>query len=172
MTPIGFIGLGIMGTPMAGHLAAAGYPLTIHDIDTSTTARFAADHPAATVGVDAADVGRQADVVVTMLPDGEQVQRVALGPDGLAGSMAAGSLLVDCSSAQPWLTRQTAAVLGGAGHRHDRRPGLGRPVGRASRPSSCSWSAERAPTWLGPVRCSTSSAEPCSTWARSAAGTS
>jgi 3-hydroxyisobutyrate dehydrogenase len=115
MTPIGFIGLGIMGTPMAGHLAAAGYPLTIHDIDPSATARFAADHPAATVGVDTADVGRQVDVVVTMLPDGEQVQRVALGPDGLADSLAAGSLLVDCSSAQPWLTRETAAALAARG---------------------------------------------------------
>ena len=115
MTRMGFIGLGIMGTPMAGHLAAAGYPLAIHDIDTGATARFAADHPAATVGVDAADVGRLADVVVTMLPDGEQVQRVALGPEGLAGSMAAGSLLIDCSSSQPWLTRETAAALADAG---------------------------------------------------------
>ena len=50
MTRIGFIGLGVMGTPMAGHLAAAGYPLTVHDIDTGATARFAADHPAATAG--------------------------------------------------------------------------------------------------------------------------
>ncbi len=133
MTRMGFIGLGIMGTPMAGHLAAAGYPLAIHDIDTGATGRFAADHPAATVGVDAADVGRQADVVVTMLPDGEQVQRVALGPEGLAGSMAAGSLLIDCSSAQPWLTRETAAAL------------AAREIATIDAPvSGAQWGAERA----------------------------
>ena len=133
MTRIGFIGLGIMGTPMASHLAAAGYPLAVHDLDAVATARFGADHPAVTVGVDAADVGRQADIVVTMLPDGEQVQRVALGPDGLAESMATGSLLVDCSSAQPWLTRGTAAALAERG------------IATVDAPvSGAQWGAERA----------------------------
>ena len=78
MTRLGFIGLGIMGTPMAGHLAAAGYPLSVHDIDPGAADRFAKTHPAAAVADDAASVGQHVDVVITMLPDGEQVQQVAL----------------------------------------------------------------------------------------------
>ena len=46
---IGFIGLGVMGTPMAGHLAAAGYELTVLDVDRAKAERFAAAHPAATI---------------------------------------------------------------------------------------------------------------------------
>src|SRR5262245_9627350 len=111
MTRIGFIGLGIMGTPMAGHIAAAGHPLTVYDIDREPAERLAMAHPDVAVGADPATVGRDADVVITMLPDGEQVQRVALGANGLAVTMAAGSLLIDCSSSQPWLTRETAAAL-------------------------------------------------------------
>jgi 3-hydroxyisobutyrate dehydrogenase len=111
MTRIGFIGLGIMGTPMAGHLTAAGYRLTVYDLDRSAAERLATAHLDVAVGTDPATVGRDADVVITMLPDGEQVQRVALGSNGLAETLAAGSLVVDCSSSQPWLTRQTAAAL-------------------------------------------------------------
>jgi 3-hydroxyisobutyrate dehydrogenase len=110
-TRLGFIGLGIMGTPMAGHLATAGYPLSVHDIDPGAAERFTKEHPGVGVAVDAASVGRRCDVVITMLPDGQQVEQVALGVNGLAETMAAGSLLVDCSSAQPWLTRATAAAL-------------------------------------------------------------
>ena len=65
---IGFIGLGIMGTPMAGHLAAAGYPLTVYDLDRSSAERLATAHPDVAVGTDPATVGRDADVLITMLP--------------------------------------------------------------------------------------------------------
>jgi 3-hydroxyisobutyrate dehydrogenase len=133
LTRLGFIGLGIMGTPMAGHLAAAGYPLSVHDIDPSAAERFAKTHPAVGVGTDAASVGQHVDVVITMLPDGEQVQQVALGTNGLAETMAAGSLLVDCSSAQPWLTRETAATLAERGITM-----IDAPV------SGAQWGAERA----------------------------
>jgi 3-hydroxyisobutyrate dehydrogenase len=133
VTRLGFIGLGIMGTPMAGHLAAAGYPLSVHDIDPGAAERFAKSHPAVGVGPDAASVGQHVDVVITMLPDGEQVQEVALGANGLAETMTAGSLLIDCSSAQPWLTRETAAALAERGITM-----IDAPV------SGAQWGAERA----------------------------
>jgi 3-hydroxyisobutyrate dehydrogenase len=112
---IGFIGLGIMGSPMAGHLAAAGYTLSVHDLDRSRSALVRDLHPSVTIAADAAAVGASADIVITMLPDGEQVREVALGPRGLAGSMARGSLLLDTSSAQPWITVATAEALAGRG---------------------------------------------------------
>jgi 3-hydroxyisobutyrate dehydrogenase-like beta-hydroxyacid dehydrogenase len=110
-TRVGFIGLGIMGNPMSGHLARAGFPLTVYDADPSASERLAHEHPAVAVAADPAGVGAASDVVITMLPDGEQVQAVALGPGGLIETMAAGSLLLDTSSAQPWLTLATAAAL-------------------------------------------------------------
>jgi 3-hydroxyisobutyrate dehydrogenase-like beta-hydroxyacid dehydrogenase len=115
MERIGFIGLGTMGAPMAGHLAAAGYPLAVYDLDGAAAERLVSAYPDVAVGTDAGAVGRDADFVITMLPDGNQVQRVALEANGLTGTMAAGSLLVDCSSSQPWLTRQTAAALADRG---------------------------------------------------------
>jgi 3-hydroxyisobutyrate dehydrogenase len=110
---IGFIGLGIMGAPMAGHLASAGYPLTVFDLDPVALRRFCDLHPHA-VGVAHADEVGNAEIVMTMLPDGHQVQQVAIGSAGLAGlasAMSAGALLLDTSSAQPWLTVETAAHL-------------------------------------------------------------
>lgn len=109
---IGFIGLGVMGAPMAGHLARAGHRLALLDANPATAPALAA-----TLGGGAracstpAEVGRASEVVLTMLPDGGVVRQVALGEQGLLHGMAAGTLLLDCSSAEPWLTRDTAAAL-------------------------------------------------------------
>jgi 3-hydroxyisobutyrate dehydrogenase-like beta-hydroxyacid dehydrogenase len=112
---VGFIGLGIMGAPMSGHLAAAGYQLTVHDLDPGRSNGIRELHPATTIAPDPAAVGAAADVVITMLPDGEQVRRVALDQRGLIETMAAGALLLDMSSAQPWLTIATAQALAARG---------------------------------------------------------
>ena len=107
---IGFIGLGVMGAPMATHLAKAGHRLTLLDLDTA-----AARDLAATIGGQAlatpAAVAAASEVVITMLPNGQVVQQVALGADGLVHGLRAGALLLDTSSAEPWLTEQTAARL-------------------------------------------------------------
>lgn len=108
---LGFIGLGIMGHPMAGHLAAAGYPLSVFDTSTAAVDRLVELHPAVTTATSAAEVGERSDVVVTMLPDGAQVRIAALGVGGLVETMQPGSIVVDTSSAQPWLTLATAATL-------------------------------------------------------------
>lgn len=114
---IGFIGLGVMGMPMATHLVSAGYCLSVYDVDPHRVQQLfaiAATEGAATkvsVAANPAEVANSSDVVFTMLPDGEAVQQVSLGEDGLIEGLRAGSLLVDTSSSQPWLTQQTAEQL-------------------------------------------------------------
>jgi len=112
---IGFVGLGVMGAPMAGHLLAAGYRLTVHDLSEAAARRFAEAHPAASIAQTPRRLAAQADVVITMLPNGREVERVALGEDGLAGALAAGTLLLDTSSSEPWLTRRTGEALAARG---------------------------------------------------------
>jgi 3-hydroxyisobutyrate dehydrogenase len=112
---IGFVGLGIMGTPMSGHLVDAGYAVTVFDTDSGTSSALVAAKPDATVAASLAELGAACDVVFTMLPDGHVVQTVALGPDGLVHGLAPGSLLVDTSSSQPWITAETAKALAAAG---------------------------------------------------------
>lgn len=112
---IGFVGLGVMGAPMAGHLLAAGYPLTAHDRDAAAASRFAAAYPAASIARTPRELAAQADVVITMLPNGEEVARVALGEAGLAGGLARDTLLLDTSSSEPWLTCRTAEALAARG---------------------------------------------------------
>lgn len=107
---IGFIGLGIMGAPMATHLARAGHRLTLLDIDTATTQRLAGTLAAQVAGTPR-EVAQASEVVITMLPNGQVVQQVALGPDGLVHGVRPGTLLLDTSSCEPWLTEQTGAAL-------------------------------------------------------------
>jgi len=114
-TSIGFIGLGVMGTPMAGHLARAGYTTTLLDIDIVKIRQLIGEHPQARAGKTPREVAARSDIVITMLPSGEQVRDVALGEDGLAAGFRAGSLLIDTSSSEPWLTQETAAGLATVG---------------------------------------------------------
>lgn len=113
---IGFIGLGVMGAPMAGHLAAAGHRLTLLDADAPVATALAVRLGAgAQVAATPADVAAHSDIVITMLPHGGVVQQVALGEAGLVQGLRPGALLLDCSSAEPWLTQATAAALAAQG---------------------------------------------------------
>ncbi|RYF41538.1 MAG: NAD(P)-dependent oxidoreductase [Comamonadaceae bacterium] len=113
---IGFIGLGVMGAPMAGHLARAGHTLTLLDADVRLAQSLAAAlGRSARVAATPRDVGAASEIVITMLPNGEVVQQVALGPDGLVHGMQPGSLLLDSSSCEPWLTEQTGQGLAAMG---------------------------------------------------------
>jgi 3-hydroxyisobutyrate dehydrogenase len=115
MVAVGFVGLGVMGLPMAEHLAAAGHPLTVYDLSASACERLKTGRPAITVAASARDVAAASEVVITMLPHGRAVESVVFGPHGLAEGFQPGSLLVDTSSSEPWYTRNTAAKLAGAG---------------------------------------------------------
>lgn len=115
---IGFIGLGVMGAPMATHLARAGHRLTLLDIDTAAATRLAGTlGAAARVARTPREVAQASDVVVTMLPNGQVVQQVALGDEGLVHGWRAGALLLDTSSCEPWLTQETGAALAERGGR-------------------------------------------------------
>jgi len=111
---IGFIGLGVMGAPMAGHLARAGHRLTLLDAHAETARQLAATLGATAVATPA-EVATRSRIVITMLPDGQVVQQVALGEQGLLQGLQPGTLLLDTSSAEPWLTQATATALAARG---------------------------------------------------------
>jgi len=100
----------VMGSRMLRHLTAAGHPATVYDIDGAARDAVAAATGATPVESPRA-VAYAADIVFTMLPDGPVVRDVVLGPDGLAQGFRAGALLVDTSSAEPWITREIAERL-------------------------------------------------------------
>jgi 3-hydroxyisobutyrate dehydrogenase-like beta-hydroxyacid dehydrogenase len=112
---IGFIGLGVMGSPMAGHLAGAGYAMTVMDLNHAVAEAMAAEHDAVAAARTAREVGERSDIVITMLPSGKPVQDIAIGAGGLIEGLRAGALLLDTSSSEPWFTTATAEKLGGAG---------------------------------------------------------
>ncbi|RZQ63959.1 2-hydroxy-3-oxopropionate reductase [Amycolatopsis suaedae] len=106
MTTIGFVGLGIMGSPMARNLVTAGFEVTGFDLDAGAVARLA-EHggkPAGSVG----EAVTGADVVVTMLPADPQVEAVVLGPDGVFETIEAGTLFVDFSTIRPDTSQRVA----------------------------------------------------------------
>ncbi len=112
---IGFIGLGVMGTPMAGHLAKAGHLLTVLDIDRAKAERLAAEFNTMQVAATPRELAERSEVVVTMLPSGDYVREVALGKAGLAEGFDGGELVIDTSSCEPWLTVETAKGLAASG---------------------------------------------------------
>jgi 3-hydroxyisobutyrate dehydrogenase len=112
---IGFIGIGVMGAPMAGHLADSGYALAVHDIDRSKADRLAAEHKGIVVSESPRAVGERADIVITMLPSGAYVREVVSGSSGVCAGLHPGGLLLDTSSSEPWLTMDTAKLLADAG---------------------------------------------------------
>lgn len=111
-TNIGFIGLGIMGTPMALRLVQGGHTLFVH-----TRSDVPADLVAAGVTVlpSAAEVARKADVIFTMVPDTPDVERVLFGANGVAEGLSKGKTVVDMSSISPMATKDFAARIEGLG---------------------------------------------------------
>jgi 2-hydroxy-3-oxopropionate reductase len=109
MERIGFIGLGIMGKPMAANLLAAGYPLTVHSRGRGPVDELAG--LGASPATSARDVAAASDVVITMLPDSPDVEAVVLGPDGVGDGIAPGALYVDMSTIAPAVSRSIAVTL-------------------------------------------------------------
>jgi 3-hydroxyisobutyrate dehydrogenase-like beta-hydroxyacid dehydrogenase len=107
---VGFIGLGIMGARMAANLRRAGYELTVHNRTAERAEAFAREH-GATVAATPAEVGAAADVVITMVVDGPQVESLLLGADGAARDAPEGTLFVDMSTIAPADTRRIGAAL-------------------------------------------------------------
>lgn len=110
---VGFIGLGIMGRPMARHLLDAGFPLVVHSRSPEPVDELVAAG-AASAG-SPADTARVSDVLITMLPDTPDVEHVLLGDDGVASTVATGALVIDMSTIDPGPTRRMAAALAAQG---------------------------------------------------------
>ncbi len=106
---IGFIGLGIMGKPMAKNLLAAGYPLVALNRSRGPVDELVA--AGAQGGSSPKDVASRSDVVITMLPDSPDVESVALGEDGIAAGIREGALWIDMSTIAPATTKRVAAEL-------------------------------------------------------------
>ncbi|CAN7534745.1 2-hydroxy-3-oxopropionate reductase [Mesorhizobium sp. LjNodule214] len=121
---IGFIGLGVMGAPMARHLAAAGHEI----VTVLNRSPLPADLEAVVVA-SAAEVASRSEVVITMLPDTPDVERVLFGKDGVAEGISAGTLVIDMSSVSPIATERFAAKLRKAGAGYLDAPVSGGEVG-------------------------------------------
>jgi len=104
---IGFIGLGIMGKPMAKNLLKAGYELIV--LETNRAAGELVEAGAAAAS--AQKIGEECDVVLTMLPNSPQVKEVMLGEEGVAAHMKEGSIYIDMSSINPVASKEIAAEL-------------------------------------------------------------
>lgn len=122
---IGFIGLGIMGTPMAAHLIDAGHTLFVNT---------RGDVPAAIAGraeacASAAEVARHTDVIFVMVPDTPDVEKVLFGESGVAEVLTAGKTIVDCSSIDPIATQDFAARIAALGCGYVDAPVSGGEVG-------------------------------------------
>jgi 2-hydroxy-3-oxopropionate reductase len=101
---VGFIGLGIMGRPMAENLIAAGYDLVAYN----RTREKAEELEGATVAKSPKEVAEQSDIIITMLPDSPQVEEVLLGEDGVLAGVKDGALIVDMSTISPVVTEELA----------------------------------------------------------------
>ena len=106
---IGFIGLGLMGRPMARHLLTAGYPLTVFNRSRPAIDELAS--AGARTAHSPGEVAEQSDIVMTMLPDGPDVESVVVGADGLREGLREGMLFIDMSTISPLTTRRIASIL-------------------------------------------------------------
>jgi len=104
---VGFIGLGLMGRPMALNLLKAGYPLVVHSRSRGPVEAVAA--AGATAATSSAEVARRSDVIVTMLPDLPDVRQVLAGPDGVFPAVRPGAVIIDMSTIPPTAARELAA---------------------------------------------------------------
>ncbi|MEY8690292.1 MAG: 2-hydroxy-3-oxopropionate reductase [Leptothrix sp. (in: b-proteobacteria)] len=126
MTTLGFIGLGIMGAPMAGHLSAAGHALVVNTRGPIPQALLDAG---AVVCDNAAEVARRADIIFTMLPDTPDVESVLFGANGVAEGLSAGKTVVDMSSISPMATKTFAQKINALGCDYLDAPVSGGEVG-------------------------------------------
>jgi 2-hydroxy-3-oxopropionate reductase len=106
MEKIGFIGLGIMGCPMAKNLLKKGYSLTVYDIVSRKVDKLV--KAGAKAGTSNKDVAEKSEIIITMLPNSPEVKDVVLGKDGVLDGARPGSILIDMSSIAPLASKEIA----------------------------------------------------------------
>jgi 2-hydroxy-3-oxopropionate reductase len=109
MERIGFIGLGIMGKPMAYNLLKAGYPLVVYN--RSQPAMTELGQLGATLATSPSEVAQQSDVVITCVPDSPEVEAIVLGDQGIAAGGRSGMLYIDMSTIAPATARKVHTIL-------------------------------------------------------------
>ncbi len=161
---ISFIGLGIMGKPMARNLLKGGHALTVYN--RSQPAMEELKREGATLGSSPKDVAARSEVVITMLPNSPDVEAVVLGANGILEGAKAGTILVDMSTISPLVSQQIYgeakkkgvkaldAPVSGGKREPSRESSPSWPGGikkslRRSSPSSGRWE-RRSPTWDQP----------------------
>ena len=110
---IGFIGLGIMGKPMAKNLMKAGHELVVYDVIAANVDNVVA--AGAQAGASSKDVAEQCSFIITMLPNSPHVKTVVMGENGVLEGAQAGTVLVDMSSIAPLASQEIAAACGEKG---------------------------------------------------------
>lgn len=129
MTKVGFIGLGIMGAPMAANLQAADCKLYLHDIRNPPASLI---EGGATVCTSGAEVAKRADIIIVMVPDTPHVEAALFGEEGVARGLAAGKIVVDMSSISPMATKEFAKKINKLGCDYLDAPVSGGEVGAKS----------------------------------------
>ena len=110
---IGFIGLGIMGRPMVRNLVKGGYAIVVHDLNAASIADVVS--AGAVAGGSSLDTAAQSDVIITMLPDGPDVDAAVLGAGGILEGARRGAIVVDMSSISPIVSQKIAAACAAKG---------------------------------------------------------
>ena len=113
MATVGFVGLGIMGRPMLNNLLKAGHTVVAYGRNAAKLDACVSD--GAQRGASNSDVGARASIVITMLPDGPDVEEVVLGANGILAGSKPGSVIVDMSSINPLVSQQIAAACAAKG---------------------------------------------------------
>ena len=149
--PIGFVGLGIMGQPMARNALKAGFPVTATNRTLARAELLAAD--GATVVKTPREVAERSEIVVTMVTNAPEVEAVTFGPDSIVEGTHDGLLVIDMSSISPVASRAFAERAEEKGFRTLDAPSRAASSARSKR-ASRSWSAAKRPTSSARDRCS------------------
>jgi len=127
MANLGFIGVGIMGKPMAGHLLVAGHMVNVYDVTPKPVQELASKGAVACSS--SKEVAQKSDIVFIMVPDTPDVEAVLFGKDGVTEGVKAGSIVIDMSSISPIATKEFAKKLGALGVKMLDAPVSGGQVG-------------------------------------------
>jgi 2-hydroxy-3-oxopropionate reductase len=127
MSNVGFIGLGIMGKPMAGHLVKAGHTLFVYDVVPAGVDALVAQ--GATKCATGKEVAQKSEIIIVMVPDTPDVEKVLFGANGVADGVSAGKIVVDMSSISPVETKEFAQKLEAKGAEMIDAPVSGGQVG-------------------------------------------